>query len=250
MISAAATLAGCFGNRNNSNLEMLQLCCKNLSFQTSDEYLAVLFMIIGEGGNWNSVLKSSTLPISDLMAIALRFLNDQELKLYFESRLEKVIRHGRIDGFLLTGWSSNGIDLLQQYVDMFGDVQSAALIASIRPNLTDDRIRSWISSYSDILDQWGLFHLRAIFDIHRKKFTNDYLKIKQVNIRCTYCNYSISPGLTSAEAMQPFSERSKPFCCPNCVKPLPRCSLCLITMGNTLDAEDDTRIPEELSNLL
>jgi WD repeat-containing protein mio len=248
MISAAATLAGCFGNRNNSNLEMVQQCCKNLSFQISDDYLGVLFKIIGEGGNWNSVLKSSPLPISDLMAIALRFVNDQELKQYYDSRLEKVIRHGRIDGFLLTGWSPDGIDLLQQYLDLFGDVQSAALIASIRPNSTDCRIRNWIASYSDLLDQWGLFHLRASFDIHRKRFSNDHIKIKQLNIRCTYCNHSISPGHNSSEAVQTFGigEKSKPFCCPNCIKPLPRCSLCLLTMGNSVDAEDISQTPEDI----
>lgn len=79
MISAAATLAGCFGNRNNTNLEILQDCCKNLSFQIADDYLSVLFKVVGEGGNWNNVLKASPLPISDLMAIALRFLDDQDV---------------------------------------------------------------------------------------------------------------------------------------------------------------------------
>ena len=81
MISAAATLAGCFGNRNNENLQMLQDCCKNLSFQISDDYLGVLFKVVGEGGNWNNVLKTSPLPISDLMAIALRYLNDTDVKI-------------------------------------------------------------------------------------------------------------------------------------------------------------------------
>lgn len=70
-----------------------------------------------------------------------------KLKIYYASRLEKVILHGRIDGFLLTGWSADGMNLLQQYVDYFGDTQTAALIASIKPNITDARTQNWISRY-------------------------------------------------------------------------------------------------------
>ena len=166
--------------------------------------------------------------------------------MYLNSRMEKVILHGRIDGFLLTGWSGDGMNLLQQYVDYFGDVQTAALIASIRPKSADARTQNWVSSYSDLLDQWELFYLRANFDIQRKRLGNDRTKITQLNIRCTYCNHSISSGPKSNENSQTFglgNEKSKSYCCPNCVKPLPRCSLCLLAMGSSLESNDIPRSP-------
>jgi hypothetical protein len=61
----------------------------------------------------SSVLEEQGLPLSDRLAIALRFLPDEDL-LRFVLRLTKdSIASGDLDGLVCTGLTSDGIALLQ-----------------------------------------------------------------------------------------------------------------------------------------
>jgi WD repeat-containing protein mio len=54
----------------------------------------------------------------------------------------------------------------------------------------------------------------------------------QLDVRCNYCSFSL--GFTLQESMgNQWQSNMKPVlsCCPHCRKPLPRCSICMLSLG-------------------
>lgn len=146
-----AALAGAFGNTGKSvqgDGKMLwKEIVRSLSFNLRDPYLRVLFALLASNGNWMLVLNETSLPLSDRMVMAFRFLNDTDLVTYIKKWTDKSVKLGRIDGLLLTGWTKLGVDLVANYVDKTGDIQTAALLLSIKPMVSDPRIDFWASRY-------------------------------------------------------------------------------------------------------
>ena len=58
----------------------------------------------------------------------------------------------------------DGIQMMQSYIDITGDVQTAAIVAVhcvAEPEFSRiPRITSWIIAYQDLLDTWRLWNLR------------------------------------------------------------------------------------------
>jgi hypothetical protein len=242
----ATALAGGFGKvAGDGSRQIWKGLCRNLSFQLRDAYLRVLFGFLASEGNWNLVLSETTaLPLHDRMIIALRFLDDSSLLTYISKWTQKMERQGRIDGILLTGWTKEGIDMMEAYVDKTGDVQSAALLLSALPCISDKRITNWIESYSDLLDQWELYDKRVLFDIERSKVNPNKEKIPaQLFLRCNFCNQTISQGFKPKKMgfipSNVTPSKSKYTTCPTCQKSLPRCSICLLPMGSHLENQEN-----------
>jgi len=81
----ATALAGFTNNNNNSNNVWKELC-KSLSFDLVDPYLRSIFRLLSnptgnEKDSWNVILNESGLSLSDRVAIALRFLNDNDVSI-------------------------------------------------------------------------------------------------------------------------------------------------------------------------
>ena len=103
-----------------------------------------------------------------------------------------------LDVLLLTGLNADGVRLLQRYVDVSGDLQTAALVcahvfyegesqiaaalagASAAAGVAaaaavsgmsagggEQKIRAWMERYKDLLNRWELWHARAVFDVAR-----------------------------------------------------------------------------------
>jgi hypothetical protein len=85
-----------------------------------------------------------------------------------------------------------------------------------------------ISSYRELLDRWRQFDRRAEFDISRLKFTVAIAEKdpSRLSLRCNYCS---GPIVMSAHATNELSN------CQKCRKPLPRCAICLINMGTSIN---------------
>ena len=68
------------------------------------------------------------------------------------------------------GITDDGVELLERYVDVTSDVQTAALVMlhgsplpeSLRPDAPrpNTRIDTWVTSYRELLDTWRLWHQR------------------------------------------------------------------------------------------
>jgi WD repeat-containing protein mio len=239
----AAALAGGFGRATDEpNRNIWKGLCRNLSFQLQDAYLRALFGLLASDGNWELVLSESTsLPLCDRMVMSLRFLDDHALSSYISKWVQKLKIQGRIDGLLLTGWTKEGVDLLESYLDQTSDIQSVSLLLA-RYACPDPRAEAWIETYCDLLDRWEMFKTRAFFDIFRQQQLSKPDKIpSQIFIRCNFCNQPISQGSkpNRASGFIPSTitlvAKTKPTSCPTCFKSLPRCSLCLLPMGTPFE---------------
>ncbi|KAJ3408977.1 hypothetical protein HDU80_003633 [Chytriomyces hyalinus] len=182
----------------------------SLARDLEDPYLRAVFTVFSSEGDWNLVLETEGLPLADRIGIALRFLNDSELAVYLEKLTARVVKTGDLEGLMLTGLSTRaGFDLLESFIDVTSDFQTASLLAvcgAIGGAPEDSRVNEWIECYRTILDRFGMFHERAHFDISRTKWLRSCkmpvpaAPPSQMHLRCNFCNGVIS-GATTASTM-------------------------------------------------
>ncbi|KAF8251864.1 hypothetical protein K440DRAFT_612201 [Wilcoxina mikolae CBS 423.85] len=227
--------------------------------ELGDPYQRAIFAYIANS-EWREVLDEIGVPIRERIGIALRWLNDEELTNYLETATTAAIKGGELEGIILTGVTEEAISLLQEYINRFGDVQTAALVAAFgSPRFfKDDRVDCWIESYRQLLNSWRLFHARAKFDVARGQASRDRHGAitmtppqRQVYVRCANCDRSIShntvgvrtgredPRRPAARPVAAGKGATKPTVCPHCRKSLPRCAVCLLNLGTSKDSERD-----------
>lgn len=170
--------------------------------------------------DWSEVLEEEALPLRERLAIALQFLEDRALSLYLHRTAERASAKGDIEGLIITGLTPGGIDILQNYVDRTGDIQTAAILSSyVCPaKFSDTRVERWLEAYRDLLDGFRLFHHRVSFDIERGEILQEAVQNgdlppfewapKHVLIRCNYCSKPMNPSVTDAASKGRVSRRA------------------------------------------
>lgn len=226
--------------------------CRKLSLELENPYLRAIFAFISDN-DWWDVLDEHALPLRERLGIAVRFLADKDLNVYLNRIAVSVINRGELEGLILTGITPRGIDLLQSYVDKTSDVQTAALIAqyAVPRYFKDERVNHWIDCYRNLLNSWGLFKTRAKFDVGRTKALKTHAGVtvirptpRQVFLQCGRCKKNMSlPAKGKAHTnnslfMQKFNTRNTSKApnrdmksCPHCGIALPRCAICLLSLG-------------------
>ncbi|ORZ36253.1 hypothetical protein BCR44DRAFT_1402268 [Catenaria anguillulae PL171] len=213
--------------------------CRSLSQELTRPELRTMFTYFSTN-DWTTVV-FETLEMHERLLVALRYFPDAELLDYVERVTEQAVYDGDLHGILMTGCSPEGVELLQRYVDMTADVQTAALAMSfaVPRRFKDTRVMMWVDEYRDFLDHQQLFFVRAHLDIALARVSGpENVDIApQVHARCNFCNQSISqsvflPGIKDREgrrvalnaAALGSMPKQKTNACPNCRKSLPRCS--------------------------
>ncbi|KAE8596322.1 hypothetical protein XENTR_v10016055 [Xenopus tropicalis] len=254
----AMALSGYTDEKNSLWREM----CSTLRLQLNNPYLCVMFAFLtSEPGVYDGVLYENSMAVRDRVAFACLFLNDVQLSRYIDKLTNEMKEAGNLEGILLTGLTKDGVDLIESYVDRTGDVQTASycmLQGSPSDVLKDERVQYWIESYRNLLDAWRFWHKRAEFDIHRSKLDPSSKPLAQVFVSCNFCGKSISYSCSSVPHQgRGFSQygvsgsptKSKFTSCPGCRKPLPRCALCLINMGNPVSSSPGASKSDEKVDL-
>ncbi|KAI8992887.1 hypothetical protein BD414DRAFT_412412 [Trametes punicea] len=186
-------------SRNN---ELVQHC-ERLIVRMQDPYLRALLTHLTVR-DWDEVLEEDSLPLRERLAIALQFLDDNDVSAYLRRVSDRCIHDGDIDGIVVTGLSNSGMDLLQTYLELTGDVQSVALLSSLLPSRAQDpRATRWLNAYRDLLDGWRLFHHRCQLDIDRGRILREAVENGEIRpfdwapkhllLRCHYCSKPMDP---------------------------------------------------------
>jgi len=235
----SGTLAVLLQSGSSSKNHEMHIHCEKLVNRLQDPHFRIMVSYV-VFNDWSDVMEEQALPMRERLAIALRFLDDKALTSYLKRLAEDCRKHGNIEGLLVTGLTPRGLDILQSYVDMTGDVQTAALLSSfVCPGRSHDvRAERWIESYHDLLDGWKLFHHRCQFDIDRGKIMQDDINAgdvlpmewvkKQFLIRCNFCSKIVNSRRIHEPAT---TQRRRSASCPWCGRALPRCSVCLMSVG-------------------
>ncbi|KAF0742130.1 hypothetical protein Ae201684P_008626 [Aphanomyces euteiches] len=204
-----------------------------------------------------SILNDETLLLSDRTAFACRFLPLDGLTRFIDSCVEMCIRQGNLQGLLLVGLEPS---ILQEYLDRTGDIQTVALLVARVTSDESSIFSTWIAMYRDLLNQWQLFHQRALFDVGRAQLEGQLNGFRdmanalnpnahasrlpdksqlgnqfspQLYVRCNFCGSSLSLSSLLRVGAGDWLLKAKPKLnnCPSCKKPLPQCALCLLPFG-------------------
>lgn len=266
----ATAVAGYLAYKNSNVNSPWKDQCRRMASELDDPYLRAIFAFIADN-DWWDVLDEHSLPLRERLGVALRFLSDKDLTVYLNRIGDTVVAKGELEGLILTGITAKGIDLIQGYVDRTSDVQTAALIVSYgSPRyLIDERVDHWIDCYRNLLNSWGMFSIRAKFDVNRTKLSktrngNVTLKAipKQVYLQCPKCNKNIlksrntnlNKNANNQVLIKQFNKMSSNNnqdlkSCMNCGAQLPRCSVCLLSLGTPVPFEDSGKLVEDGINM-
>lgn len=69
----------------------------------------------------NKVLSEKSLPLCDRIAFASLYLPDNQLHEYLRSQIQICVEQGDLNGIFLTGITSDGVSLLQNFLDKSKD---------------------------------------------------------------------------------------------------------------------------------
>ena len=218
--------------------------CRRLASEISVPYLRAIFAYISDG-SWLDVLDDGSLPLTERLGIALRFLPQKEVGKYLSLVTSRAIANGELEGIILTGFTPKVIDLLQAYLDRSGDLQTVCLLVSFGwPRYFDDpRLARWFAEYRQLLNSWKYFTQRARLDIARSKLLRPRdprpSNIQgQVFLRCNNCKRDFSEPLQNkgkgqlVRAVKQLRNR-----CIHCNHPLPLCGVCTLPLGPCLGDE-------------
>ncbi|EDQ85593.1 uncharacterized protein MONBRDRAFT_29084 [Monosiga brevicollis MX1] len=246
LVSYAMTLAG-YQPDATSNRFWRQTCAQ-LKAQLTNPYLrAGLAFLTSDGTDYSEVLRERGMRLTDRLAFACRYLNDEALEQSIKDITAEVTASGQLDGLLLTGASENGLTILQSYLDRTGDVQSVFLIAACMLQLvqrqrttgtvaarnlhSDQRFVGWYDSYRRLLDQWRRWMDRARLEVKLHALLSNRTVKGQVTLKCSSCSKRLNT-LDPRYRTSALSQRTAAHGCPSCRKPLPRCAVCAQRLGN------------------
>ncbi|KAJ5327069.1 uncharacterized protein N7506_010171 [Penicillium brevicompactum] len=233
--------------------------CAEIAKELIDPYARAILALVSKG-DWNAVIKETTLPLKYRVEVALRWLPDDELGVYLRDATAEAIRQGDIEGVVLTGLGYLAMGLFQSYIGQFNDVQTPVLAMSHTvPRLVNNQkhviqFEAWRETYRRQMNSWKLQLERARFDVGSRRFavTADGRKLaptppQQVSLTCNYCtnpltqhdaSSQLSPSAKGTETVHPTvgnplaSATMSGTVCPRCGRHMPRCGVCTLWLGS------------------
>ncbi|ODV92571.1 hypothetical protein CANCADRAFT_89090 [Tortispora caseinolytica NRRL Y-17796] len=248
LISTA--VAGYFAYKDSTENSLWKEQCRAMASELVHPYIRAIFAFIADS-RWHDVLDEVSLPTRDRLVIALKYLTDDDLDRYLKRLCAQVVKDGSLDGLSVTGITPDGISLLKTYVDHTADVQTAALVSGFCvPHLFQSHLaEQWFGIYREFLDGLKMFPERARFDIGKTKLGKMYggtpeICSPQIVLRCNGCNkiIDLSSRKDNASGLQRNLDPGRldnghqfgSTTCPHCNKPLPRCTICLRSLGSPI----------------
>lgn len=227
--------------------------CPDRGVELDSPYIRGIFAYL-TAKDWRDVIDEQGLTLRERVSLSLRYLRDEEVGPILQDLCRTETAEGNLEGLLLTGINLKSLELLQAYVNRTADVQTAALLTSFKPVLRQERsVQEWVHEYRTFLMCSGLTLQRCKFDVARTKLAHSagvikHSPSKHILIRCNHCNAVMqhnkynneSLGRSADENNQRFTGVPRQLAgtgtvkntlCSNCRKPLPRCVLCLLSVG-------------------
>ena len=165
----------------------------------SASYLSacLLFLLHAQGqqgasgqGFFQEIIENENIFLEDRIAFAASFLPTAQCIAWLEQQKLLYKQSGQLDGLLITGFTNDGLEILQQNLDLHGDIQIVALLATrLIDNLFSESTASvpalasadmstttpspakplrefiWLHEYRQLLNRSELFIERASLDV-------------------------------------------------------------------------------------
>lgn len=229
--------------------------CQWMAADTDDAALKALLTFLTTG-DWRDVMKLNYLHLGYRVALALKYLNDTELRGFLQTETARAVKNGDLEGILLTGLGEQSMDLLQTYIVKTNDLQTAVLATAFTNPLYVDDMRwdMWKETYFMQMQSWRAFVQRSQFVIQHSQMarTNDGHTLleapsPQVTLRCNHCQQSLAKhdGRSTTGRSKPVQANGKSpsrpeviaatnagIVCLHCGRHMPRCGICKMWLGS------------------
>lgn len=239
---------------------------RDVAKDLDDPYARAILALVSYG-DWHDFLMETSLPLKDRIAVALMYLSDEELTQYISTTTAECIKHGDVEGIVLTGLTEKAIPLFQNYLLRFCDLQTAILALSFTSPryFPSQLIDTWRETYRTSLNTYRLFIPRVHFDVQSTKLSTAPNRKptllpppRQMSLRCNDCDRALDRNPTNnnpaplppsfstpQQQQQPtnpppplithqgsiFADNKSGTVCPKCRRHLPRCVICMMWLG-------------------
>ena len=236
----------------NQYLFFLRNLAKKWSFENPYFSLISKFLSQELFNDLEGLLKNDSISFYDRICIFCRFVDPQSFlsilaSALLEPSLEYIILFGRdVD----QRKESISLNILKQYLDSSSDIQNASLLAFFLKFLTHKQIdlgatpQIWLQVYKDLLNKLKLYYERcrldqSIQDFQKSKnmhLLTDIQDSSSISQKCYYCSSSLSHASNSGVYKKGYAtlsrcDKIRIFNCPECLKPLCNCAICLLPVG-------------------
>ena len=198
-------VAMCFAGYGGGNMWVTMcesvLAQLNASRRAASAYLAAICHFLlevlqgpdGATNRFDRILCNDALSLEDRLGFASFYLADAPLQQWVQNLAAVAIKDGRLDGLLLCGLQGDGTRILQEYINRYEDVQSAALLVgrNVRDKLpigqdaltklseTEFCEWSWLNEYRSFLNRAKLFVPRAWLDVELGRRQRQRAEVEQ-----------------------------------------------------------------------
>jgi len=246
-------------SKDKTEISLFKNMCKQVYKQIDNPYLRSFVAFLSNDQELlKTFLTSSEIDFLEKVAFLARFFDQNNLLKYFTEIIEQGKKDGAIESLILTGFTQNGLDTLRAYFDRTSDIQTVALISMIinaNQKSANPQLGKWVQSYRELLNRLGFMTERARLDIANVKLITEADLMSttgedrsrptntiptHLNPRCYFCGSSLSlpkmrrnqmPHKKGCQIMAR-NQQTMVENCPDCLKPLPQCSVCQFTISS------------------
>ncbi|KRY76871.1 WD repeat-containing protein mio-A, partial [Trichinella pseudospiralis] len=175
------------------------------------------------------------LPPQDKVALSALYLSKQEFLKIVDEMVKQFLNDGNLNGLFLTGLiaeKSSSFDLIQRFVDVTGDVQTACLLLILinkgnAPAVYGPGTVNIVKSYLNLLSRWRLWDTHCELKLYMPGLYCQLSRLSEALYGCAFCMQ------TREEALASQLEVCSGYC-KHCSLNMFRCILCSVSFGVTV----------------
>ena len=213
-------------------LKTINKLCLQLSLSSSHPYTFAIFLFLGNPSELAKLTEKLIFP--DNLALACHFFPDSHLKSFSKKLMDNYRFKGDLNGVVLSGFTSSGVNTMEAYLLASSDIQTIGLVSIYAKSVlssTSSKLQDWINLYKTKLNLLELNIFRTRLEIDE----NRLLRSSRDNLRaskCYYCNNALTLQNNSADTWCE-KDHGKKFIstCSNCPSVSLCCSVCCMPYG-------------------
>lgn len=238
-----------------TTLNFLENMAKKANFEQPYLQLIANFLSQEIFQSSKTFMKNKNISFFDRFAILIRFSPPSEIISFFNS-VSESLNEGIIEHIFLFGNKYDGsFQILSSFLDISLDIQTVGLMACHLRYLhfpNEQKLNDWFRIYKELLTQLEFYEIRSNLDKDaqnlkkiiadkEKSFKgtnliNDDMEISSISQRCYFCFCSLSHCSNIGSSKKGYVtlsrvDKSRIFNCPDCLKPLPNCAICLLPVS-------------------
>lgn len=215
-------------NYQETDTNYLKLC-KKLAKTQNDPFVKASLLFLSGPKQIGKIFKY--LDIVDSAGLALRHLNDSELKIHLKTLLIEGEENGDLRALIISGFGPESVGILMKYLDKSGDLQTVAILSLFILQLNKSEVlENYVANYKSQLTRLEMFNIKCTFNIEEAKLLGKKSERGKV-MRCYYCGNSVALNdvLTGSNTKLDSQSHDQAILnhCPSCPAPLPKCCVCL-----------------------